>query len=70
MYGPNSLPADQASRLTAAIRQVVESEQFRKRAEEQGAKALFLDGTGLAKLAADERAMWTRIVRVAKIKAD
>jgi tripartite-type tricarboxylate transporter receptor subunit TctC len=70
VYGPNSLSADAASRLSAAVKQVVESEPFRKRAEEQGAKALFLNGSELGKLADDERNMWARIVRAANIKAD
>lgn len=70
VYGPAGLPADVSTRLTAAIRQVVESEAFRKRAEDQGAKAVFLDGPALARLAEDERKMWGRIVKVANIKAD
>jgi len=70
VYGPNSLPTEAANRLSAAVKQVVESEPFRKRAEEQGAKALFLGGSELGKMAADERNMWARIVRAANIKAD
>ncbi len=70
VYGPAGLPADVSTRLTAAIRQVVESETFRKRAEDQGAKAVFMDGPALAKLADEERKMWGRIVKVANIKAD
>ena len=49
---------------------MVESDNFRKRAEEQGAKALILGGTDLAKLASTERDTWGRIVKVAGIKAD
>ncbi len=70
VYGPNGMPADTLSRLSGAIKQVVESEAFKKRAEEQGAKALFLAGPALAKLDASDRAMWGRIVKVANIKAD
>ena len=70
VYGPNSLPADAANRLSNAVKQVVESEPFRRRAEEQGAKALFLNGPELGKMAADERNMWARIVSAANIKAD
>ena len=70
VYGPSGLPADVTGRLSAAIKQVVESEAFKKRAEEQGAKAQFLGSTELLKLGADERGMWSRIVRVANIKAD
>lgn len=70
VYGPNGMPAETLARITAAIKQVVESEAFKKRAEEQGAKALFLDSAGLAKLAESDRNMWGRIVRVSNIKAD
>ncbi|MDB5743941.1 MAG: tripartite tricarboxylate transporter substrate binding protein [Polaromonas sp.] len=70
LYGPSGLPADVTGRLSAAVKQVVESEAFRKRAEEQGAKAVFMNEAQLTKLAADERNMWARIVKVANIKAD
>jgi tripartite-type tricarboxylate transporter receptor subunit TctC len=64
------MPSDTLTRISSAIKQVVESDNFRKRAEEQGAKALFLGGTDLAKLASAERATCGRIVKVAGIKAD
>lgn len=70
VYGPNGIPNETLARVTAAIKQVVESEQFRKRAEEQGAKAVFLNGAELTKLASDERGMWGRIIKVSGIKAD
>jgi tripartite-type tricarboxylate transporter receptor subunit TctC len=70
VYGPTSLPDDLQNRLSLAIRQVVESDSFKKRAEDQGAKAVAMSGAELATLAANERDMWDRIVRVAKIKAD
>lgn len=70
LYGPNTMPADTQARLSAAVKQVVQSESFRKRADEQGAKALFLSGADLAKLGNADRVMWGRIVKVAGIKAD
>ena len=70
VYGPNGIPNETSARISSAIKQVVESEQFRKRAEEQGAKAVFLGGTELARLGTDERAMWGRIIKVSGIKAD
>ncbi len=70
VYGPNGMSADLTHQLSAAVKQVVESESFRKRADEQGAKAQFLGGADLARLGSDERNMWSRIVRIAKIKAD
>ena len=70
VYGPNGLASDTLARISSAIKQVVESDNFRKRAEEQGAKALFLGSADLAKLASAERTMWGRIVKIAGIKAD
>jgi len=70
VYGPNGLPADVQNRLSTAIRQVVETPEFKRRAEEQGAKAIPMTPAELAALATKERATWERIVRVAQIKAD
>ena len=70
VYGPASLSSDVQNRLSLAVRQVVESDGFKKRAEEQGAKAIVMNSAELAKLAANERNMWGRIVKLANIKAD
>ena len=52
------------------MRQVVESAEFRRRADEQGAKAVAMRPPNWPKLGENERAMWERIVRLAQIKAD
>jgi tripartite-type tricarboxylate transporter receptor subunit TctC len=70
VYGPTGLSADLQGRLSLAIKQVVESEGFKKRAEEQGAKAVVMTGAELATLGDNERKMWGRIVKLANIKAD
>lgn len=70
VYGPTRLPADLQGRLSLAIKQVVESDNFKKRAEDQGAKAIVMNGTELAAHADNERKMWGRIVKLASIKAD
>lgn len=70
VYGPTGLSADLQGRLSLAIKQVVESEGFKKRAEEQGAKAVVMGGAELAALGDSERKMWGRIVKLANIKAD
>ena len=70
VYGPNGLSGDLQNRLSQAVRQVVESEPFRRRAEEQGAKAIAMNVAELAALGANERNMWSRIVQTAHIKAD
>jgi tripartite-type tricarboxylate transporter receptor subunit TctC len=70
VYGPTGLSADLQGRLSLAIKQVVETEGFKKRAEEQGAKAVVMSGAELATLGDNERKMWGRIVKLANIKAD
>ena len=70
VYGPTGLSADLQNRLSLAIKQVVESDSFKKRAEDQGAKAVVMSSAELATLEANERKMWARIIRVANIKAD
>ena len=70
VYGPATMSADVQGRLSTAVRQVVESAEFRRRAEEQGAKAVAMTPAQLAKLGDDERKTWDRILKVAHIKAD
>ena len=70
VYGLNGLIHDTLARLSSAIKQVVASDNFRRRAEKQGAKALFLGSTDLAKLTSAEHDARGRIVKVAGIKAD
>ena len=70
LYGPSGMSPELASRISSAVKQVVESDHYKKRIEEQGAKALFLDGADLGKLASAERNMWGRIIKLSGIKAD
>jgi len=70
VYGPASLSPDLQNRLSAAVRQVVETPDFHRRAEEQGAKAIAMTPAELQALGSNERATWDRIVKVAHIKAD
>jgi tripartite-type tricarboxylate transporter receptor subunit TctC len=70
VYGPAGLPPELQTRLSAAVRQVVETPEFRRRAEEQGAKAVAMTPAELDALGRNERATWERIIKVAQIKAD
>jgi tripartite-type tricarboxylate transporter receptor subunit TctC len=70
VYGPSGMSADLQNRLSAAVRQVVETPEFKRRAEEQGATAIPMTPAELASLGEKERATWDRIVKVAHIKAD
>jgi tripartite-type tricarboxylate transporter receptor subunit TctC len=70
VYGPAGMSADVQNKLSAAVRQVVESAEFKHRADEQGAKAIAMTPAELTTLAANERATWDRVIKVAQIKAD
>jgi tripartite-type tricarboxylate transporter receptor subunit TctC len=70
VYGPANLSADVQQKLSGTIAKVVQSEQFRKLAEDQGAKAIAMNPAALAALGANERNMWNRVVKVANIRAD
>lgn len=70
VYGPSAMAAEVQNRLSAAVRQVVESAEFRKRAEEQGAKAIAMTPAELHALGTKERAQWERVIKAANIKAD
>jgi tripartite-type tricarboxylate transporter receptor subunit TctC len=70
VYGPASMPADVQQRLSGVIAKVVQSEQFKKLADDQGAKAIAMNPAELATLGTNERAMWGRVVKIANIRAD
>jgi tripartite-type tricarboxylate transporter receptor subunit TctC len=70
LFGPSSASPETVNRISSAVRQVVESDGFRKKSEDQGAQAAYLDSARLAQLAETERSMWARVIAVAKIKAD
>jgi tripartite-type tricarboxylate transporter receptor subunit TctC len=70
VYGPAGLPADAQQKLSDVIAKVVQSEQFKKLAEDQGAKPVVMNPAQLATLGVNERSMWERVVKVANIRAD
>jgi tripartite-type tricarboxylate transporter receptor subunit TctC len=70
VYGPAGLPADAQQKLSDLIAKVVQSEQFKKLAEDQGAKPVVMNPAQLATLGVNERSMWERVVKVANIRAD
>jgi len=70
VYGPAGLQAELQNKLSGAVRQVVESADFKRRAEEQGANAIAMTPAELGALGTRERATWDRIIKVAQIKAD
>jgi tripartite-type tricarboxylate transporter receptor subunit TctC len=69
-FAPAGTPAPIVSRLSAEIKTIVESEAYRKKMDEQGALAAYMDSPTLARFVDKELALWAGVVRSAGIKAD
>ena len=58
------------ARLSSEIKTIVESEAYRKKMDEQGAFAAYMDSQTLAKFVDKELATWANVIKTAGIKAD
>jgi tripartite-type tricarboxylate transporter receptor subunit TctC len=70
MFAPAKTPPEIVGRLTTEIRKIVESESFRKKVDDQGAFATYMDPVALGKFVDQELGAWSRVIKAADIKAD
>lgn len=70
VFAPAGTPAPVVQRLSSEIKTIVESEGYRKKMDEQGAFAVYMDSPALAKFVDQELASWAKVVRSANIKPD
>jgi tripartite-type tricarboxylate transporter receptor subunit TctC len=70
VFAPAKTPPDIIDRLTKEIRKIVESDGFRKKVDEQGAFATYMDPAALGKFVDQELGAWSRVIKAADIKAD
>lgn len=70
VYVPAATPKPIVDKLAAAMKTVVESEDFRKKAEEQGGEAVYMDPKAFTAFTADELQRWGKIIRDANITTD
>lgn len=70
VYVPAGTPAPVVDKLAAAMKQVVESADFRKKAEEQGGDAVYMDPKAFTAFTAEELERWGKIIRDANITTD
>jgi tripartite-type tricarboxylate transporter receptor subunit TctC len=70
VFAPAGTPAPVVTRLSAEIKTIVESEAYRKKMDEQGAFAAYMDSAALAKFVDKELATWASVIKTAGIKAD
>lgn len=70
VFAPAGTPAPVVTRLSAEIKTIVEREAYRKKMDEQGAFAAYMDSATLAKFVDKELATWANVIKTAGIKAD
>jgi tripartite-type tricarboxylate transporter receptor subunit TctC len=70
VFAPAGTPAQVVTRLSAEIKTIVESDAYRKKMDEQGAFAAYMDPATLAKFVDKELASWANVIKTAGIKAD
>lgn len=70
VFAPAKTPPEVVNRLSAELRKIVESEAFRRKVDEQGAFATYMDPPTLAKFVDQELAAWSKVIKSADIKPD
>jgi tripartite-type tricarboxylate transporter receptor subunit TctC len=70
VFAPAKTPPEIVARLSTEIRKIVESDAFRKKVDDQGAFAVYMDSPALGKFVDQELAVWSRVIKAADIKAD
>lgn len=70
MYAPKDTPQAVIDKLATTIEGIMKTEEFRKKAEEQGAEAEIMGPAKLAEYTQQEYDRWGKVVREAGIKAN
>jgi tripartite-type tricarboxylate transporter receptor subunit TctC len=70
VFAPAKTPPEVVNRLSAEIRKIVESESFRKKVDEQGAFATYMDSAALGKFVDQELVAWSKVIKAADIKPE
>ncbi|WP_035882320.1 Bug family tripartite tricarboxylate transporter substrate binding protein [Cupriavidus metallidurans] len=70
MYAPVGTPKPVIDRLTTEIEKVMKSEAFRKKAEELGAEARYMNPQQLDQYQRAELQRWTKVIKAADIHAE
>ena len=70
VYAPAGTPAPAIAKLSAALKQVIESPEFRTKAEGAGGAAVYMDPKQFEAFTASELQRWGGIIKKAKITLD
>ncbi len=70
VFAPAGTPVPVVTRLSAEIRTIVESESYRKKMNDQGAFAAYMDPKALGSFVQSELELWAGVIKAKNIKAD
>ncbi|QGW83120.1 Bug family tripartite tricarboxylate transporter substrate binding protein [Variovorax paradoxus] len=70
VFAPARTPPEVVARLSAEIKKIIESESFRKKVDEQGAFATYMDSAALGKFVDQELVAWSKVIKAADIKPE
>ena len=70
LFAPAKTPPAVIEKLTKEVKTIVESDAFRKKVEDQGAFAAYMDPAALGVFVEQESALWAKVIKDGNIKAD
>lgn len=70
VFAPAGTPPDIVKRLSASIKKTVESPDYRRKIEDQGGFATYMDPQTLDKFVTQELVTWAKVIKDGNIKAD
>ncbi|VFR87381.1 Tricarboxylate transport protein TctC [plant metagenome] len=70
MYAPAGTPKPVVDKISGEIAKIMRTEEFRKKAAEQGAEALYMDPAQLGAYTKEELDRWGKVVKAANISAN
>ena len=70
VFAPAATPKPIIDKLTAEIAKVMQTEPFKRKAEEQGAQASYMNPAQLGEFTGAELARWGQVVKTSHIEAD
>jgi tripartite-type tricarboxylate transporter receptor subunit TctC len=70
VYAPAGTPKPVIDKLTGEIAKIMKTEEFKRKAEEQGAYAVYMNPQQLGEFTARELQSWGKFVKAANITAE
>ncbi|MBP0622410.1 Bug family tripartite tricarboxylate transporter substrate binding protein [Cupriavidus consociatus] len=70
VFAPAGTPPDIINKLSASIKKIVESQDYRRKIEDQGSFAAYMGPQALQKFVSEELATWAKVIKEGNITAE